>query len=119
MTSVILIVPVQTCEQESAARVLRSTLLAHEGGYSVYQGRGAWLDESRAPGRVVSERHERIEVFTTDVARVRAAHYAYGVDAGEQVLARIVDGQPEFVTVSPPVKLSPLAAEIVAQNREE
>ena len=109
MTSIVLIVPTETEQQRKAAAALRVRLAP--AGYSEYEGRGVW--------RGLVEQHVRIEVFAEDVSIIRAYHYEYGTLAREHTLARIVDGRPEFVTVSPPVKLSPLAAEIVAQNREE
>jgi len=87
-----LIVPVETERQRMAANLLRVNLAPL--GYSEYDGRGVW--------KGLAERHVRIEVFTEDAAVVRAHHYRYGQAAREHTLARIVDGVPELVKVTPP-----------------
>ncbi len=123
MHNITLIVPTETEQQRAAAGRLREKL-AEAGGYSEYDGRGVWRDLS-ADGALVAEQHARIEVFTEDPARIRAHHYEYGREAGEAMLARIVDGRPELVPVGQ--ALSPAAVAVktcagddyIAERREE
>ncbi len=92
MKTLTLIVPIETGAQSTAAETLQALLFEHAGGFSRYEGFGAWRDET---GRVYKERHARLEVsFNRAEVRlyVLAAFVAYGLAAGEQALAYLEAG---------------------------
>jgi len=102
-----LICPIETGVQREAIAALRRALARRVGGWSEYNGRGVWYDDS---GARFEETHVRFEVWTQNALQteqVLTAHNEFGAFAGEQSLARVVNGRASLVPAPPtwpPVK---------------
>lgn len=87
-----LIVPDEREKQSAAADMLREALPHVAGGYSEYDGIGAWKN---AAGVVIREPHARIEVAcdSDTLPQVLELFRAYRGIANESAIFYIVDGK--------------------------
>jgi len=93
MKRIDLIVPDETAVQRRAADYLEAAILSIAGGYSRYDGIGAWTD---AHGETIRETHRRYEILTDgddSRAAVVLAFQTYGTSAGEDSILYRIDGE--------------------------
>ena len=94
-----MVVPIESPAQSVGAKQLQAALVERFGGYSVYEGDGAYRMQD---GQVVREAHQRIEVAVEHHADVDIALgflVAYARKTGQESVYYLVDGHPVLLHV--------------------